>query len=73
MKVSEVFAMGGGSGYDPNVFGSEGGPVFTGTRYTYRYYRERLVFSEGDYGGGFNGGFRNESFSGGRGLTGVRG
>ena len=74
MRVSEIFAMGGGSGYgNGGNGGNEGGPVFTGTRFNARYYPERLFFKEGDDGSGFNGGFRNESFSRGRGLVGVRG
>lgn len=74
MRVSEVFAMSGGTGYDPNTFGSEGGPVFTGDRFTARYYRERLVFTEGDKtSNSFNGGFRNQSFKGGQGITRVLG
>ncbi len=77
MRVSEIFAIGGGSGYDGkeydyssyHAYGNPEGRF----RYSYDFYANYPCGGYSYNGSCFNGGFRNASFSQGRGLIGVRG
>lgn len=71
MRVSQVFAMGGG-GEEPHCYGGE-------FHYYYGYY-DRFRYDRGFHNNGngynfcyYNGGLRNESASGGRGFDAVLG
>jgi hypothetical protein len=75
MRVSDVFALAGGSGsgYDHgdsySNFGCSAGDCYAGDygRYSYYYYTHSGWTS--GYNGGYNGGLRNESASGGNGYN----
>jgi len=74
MRVSAVFAMGSGSGYDEDYSKYSNRKIGNPEgrwRFSYEFYAN---YPEGGYsynGSGFNGGFRNASYSRGRGLIGV--
>lgn len=73
MRVSDVFAMGGGSGYGDRYGYPPSKPSNNSGRFTYVYYSTFAVKNYGDDGSGYNGGFRSESFTRGRNLVGVLG
>ncbi|MGH3548202.1 MAG: hypothetical protein ACRDQU_08830 [Pseudonocardiaceae bacterium] len=79
MRVSDVFTLAGasGSGYDHgdtySNFGCSAGDCYAGDkgRYSYYYY-SNSGWLDG-YGGGYNGGLRNESATGGSGYNRLQG
>ncbi|HEX4099169.1 MAG: hypothetical protein WAN20_04965 [Pseudonocardiaceae bacterium] len=77
MRVSDVFRLGNGSGYDHgdsyDNFGCSAGDCYAGDYGRYSYYYWTHAGWEGGYGGRYVGGLRNESASRGDGYNRVQG